>query len=57
MPVACPFHPLPGESVIIDGRSENSPFRVTETAGIYANHSAQPNAALEYRCVTVCNGV
>lgn len=39
---------IPGANdVIIDGASENSPFRCPCSPAIYANHSSAPNARLE----------
>lgn len=39
---------IPGANdVVIDGASENSPFRCPHSPAIYANHSSQPNARLE----------
>ena len=39
---------VPGVEVVIDGRSENSPFKLPDTPGLMANHSAHPNAQLRY---------
>ena len=39
---------MPGIDAVIDGRCENSPFLVPDSAGPMANHSGQPNAQLSY---------
>ena len=39
---------LPGSGTVIDGAYENSPGDGPFWPGVFANHSARPNAALEY---------
>lgn len=38
---------IPNTQFVIDGASENSPFRCPRKPAIYANHSSVPNARLE----------
>eukprot|EP00316_Scyphosphaera_apsteinii_P021264 CAMPEP_0119340906 /NCGR_PEP_ID=MMETSP1333-20130426/101247_1 /TAXON_ID=418940 /ORGANISM="Scyphosphaera apsteinii, Strain RCC1455" /LENGTH=364 /DNA_ID=CAMNT_0007352767 /DNA_START=95 /DNA_END=1191 /DNA_ORIENTATION=- len=40
---------VPGQPVIIDGMSENSPFALDPLPAVFANHSSRPNAQLEVR--------
>ena len=44
---------IPGTQYFIDGNCENSPYRdVPRCVGVFANHSASPNAHIEKRQIS-----